>query len=175
VGAFASPNSDSAHSRSAKDILDMQDDPITNTADATAIIEQYRQIAQAAIADAEIWLHQGALSRAIPEVMPDAIMVVDTTGTIVSVNAKFELMFGYHRTEVVGQKPELVVPEGARARHVELRRKYSENPRIRDMSGEIKLRGRRKDGVEIDLLIKLGPVVIPSGTFTIAFIRKLQD
>jgi protein-histidine pros-kinase len=153
----------------------MPDDPIIQADDAKTIVEQYKRIAEAAIADAHSWLRQGALSRAIPDALPDAIMVVDMAGLIVSVNARFELMFGYHRSEVIGQTPEILIPAANRARHLELRREYSENPRIRDMSEGMKLRGLRKNGVEINVIIKLGPVVIPAGTYTIVVIRKIRD
>jgi PAS domain S-box-containing protein len=153
----------------------MTDNLQTPADGAEAVVEQFRKIADAAITDAETWLRDGALSRAIPEAMPDAIMVCDEAGAIVSVNAKFELMFGYHRSEVTGQLPEMLVPEAARVRHVEHRREYAENPRVRDMSEEMKLRGRRKNGVEFDALIKLGPVAIPAGIYTIVIIRKARD
>ncbi len=151
----------------------MSDDPQAD--DAKATVEQYRRIADAAITDAGAWLRQGALSRAIPEAMPDAIMVTDEAGVIVSVNAKFELMFGYHRSEVIGQLPEMLMPPAQRDRHVTHRRSYAEDPRVRDMSAKMQLRALRKNGVEFDALIKLGPVVIPGGIYTIVVIRKAQD
>src|SRR4051812_36789953 len=153
----------------------MDDDPNNTFDDAQAAVEQYRKIADAAITEAESWLRQGALSRAIPEAMPDAIMVTDESGVIVSVNGRFELMFGYHRSEVIGRMPEMLMPEAVRARHVEHRREYTGNPRIRDMSENLKLRGRRKNGAEFEAFIKLGPVIIPAGIYTIVIIRKLRD
>jgi PAS domain S-box-containing protein len=143
--------------------------------DANAVVEHYRRIADAAIADAGSWLRHGALSRAIPEAMPDAIMITDEAGIIVSVNAKFELMFGYHRSEVIGQLPEMLMPPNVRVRHVADRRAYAEEPRVRDMSEAQKLRGLRKNGIEFDIQIKLGPVVIPDGVFTVVIIRKTRD
>lgn len=151
----------------------MADD--SNSDEAKAAIEQYKRIADAAITDAGAWLRQGALSRAIPEAMPDAIMVTDEAGVIVSVNAKFELMFGYHRSEVVGQLPEMLMPASARECHVAHRRAYAEEPRIRDMSADLKLRGLRKNGIEFDVQIKLGPVVIPDGVYTVVIMRKTRD
>jgi PAS domain S-box-containing protein len=151
----------------------MADDPDLD--DATAVVEQCMRIADAAITDAGSWLRQGALSRAIPEAMPDAIMVTDEAGVIVSVNVKFELMFGYHRSEVIGQLPEMLMPVAARARHVAERRAYVEEPRVRDMSDNLKLRALRRNGNEFDVQIKLGPVVIPDGVYTIVIIRKARD
>ena len=143
--------------------------------EATGVVEQYRQIAGAAMADAETWLRQGALSRAIPEAMPDAILVADEQGKIISVNSQFELMFGYHRSEVIGQTPEMLLPEAVRARHVEHRRSYVENPRVREMGEDLMLLGRRKNGLEFRVQVKLGPVVIPAGVYTIVVIRRTKD
>jgi len=143
--------------------------------EAKDVVEQCRQIAGAAMADAETWLRQGALSRAIPEAMPDAILVVDEQGKIISTNSQFELMFGYHRSEIIGQAPEMLMPEAARARHVERRRDYADCPRIREMSSDRGLLARRKNGREFRVQIKLGPVVIPTGVYTVVVIRRMKD
>jgi PAS domain S-box-containing protein len=143
--------------------------------EARKVVEQYRQIAGAAMADAETWLRQGALSRAIPEAMPDAILVADDEGKIISVNSQFELMFGYHRSEVIGRTPEMLLPEAVRARHVEHRRGYVDNPRVREMGEDLTLLGRRKNGLEFRVQVKLGPVVIPTGVYTIVVIRRTKD
>jgi PAS domain S-box-containing protein len=139
------------------------------------VVAQYREIAAAAMTDAETWLRQGALSRAIPEAMPDAILVTDETGIIISVNSQFELMFGYHRSEVIGNTPEILLPEAARASHIEHRHRYVDNPRVRGLGENLKLLARRKNGVEFRVLVKLGPVVIPTGVYTIAVIRRVRE
>jgi PAS domain S-box-containing protein len=146
-----------------------------STADLNRAVKQYRQIADAAMSDAETWLQHESLSGAIFEAMPDAIVVVDAAGLIVSVNSQFELMFGYHRSEVMGFTPELLLPEGLRSIHVDQRRSYFDNPRVRDMGDAANLLGRRKNGVEMPLLIKLGPIVIPSGVYTIVCIRRMKE
>jgi PAS domain S-box-containing protein len=142
---------------------------------ASKVFAQYREIAAAAMTDAEGWLRQGALSRAIPEAMPDAIMVTDASGTIVLINTQFELMFGYHRSEVIGHTPEMLLPEAARDSHVAHRTAFVNDPRVRAMGEKLNLRGRRKNGVEFTVLIRLGPVVIPDGIFTIAVIRRRHE
>ncbi|HEY4044693.1 MAG TPA: PAS domain S-box protein [Rhodopila sp.] len=153
----------------------MPDDTMILAEDAKAIIERYRTLAEAAISDAESWLRHGALSRAISEAIPDAIIVTSQAGLIVWVNARFELMFGYHRSEITGQAPEVLVPEAVRPRHVMLRREYSEDPGVRDLTERMTFRAVRKNGAEINVMIRLGPVVIPDGIYTIAVIRKTRD
>jgi PAS domain S-box-containing protein len=151
------------------------DDPHPRTDAAMDTVAKYRQIAVAAMTDAESWLRQGALSRAIPEAMPDAVLVIDEAGIIILVNIQFELMFGYHRSEVIGKAPEMLLPDSARASHIRQRQAYVDDPRVRPMAENLKLRGRRKSGVEFRALVRLGPVVIPAGVYTIAVVRRVPE
>jgi PAS domain S-box-containing protein len=102
-------------------------------------------------------------------------LVADELGEIISVNSQFELMFGYHRSEVIGQLPEMLLPEVVRPRHVEHRRGYVENPRVRQMGGDRTRLGRRKNGLEFRVQVKFGPVVIPAGVYTIVVTRRTKD
>lgn len=137
-----------------------------------AAAELYREIAVAALDDATVSMRAGALARAIPEAMPDAVLAVSETGEIVSVNVQCELMFGYHRSELLGQTPEILMPEGVRERHVAHRARYAETPRVRDMGENLHLIARRKTGSEFAGPVRLGPVVIPEGIYTIVVIRR---
>jgi PAS domain S-box-containing protein len=154
--------------------MNTPDDPETSEGEPN-VVARYRQIATAAITDAETWLRQGTLSRAIPDAVPDAIFITDEAGIIILVNAQFELMFGYHRSEVIGNTPEMLLPETARARHIEQRRLYGEHPRDRNLGENLKLVGRRKNGMEFRALVKLGPVVIPAGIHTIVVVRRMLE
>jgi PAS domain-containing protein len=91
------------------------------------------EVLESAITATEAWLSQAALSRAIPEAMPDALLETDEAGLIVSVNLQFELMFGYHRSEVVGRAVEMLLPESVRDRHIKHRRAYVVSPNVREM------------------------------------------
>lgn len=148
-------------------------DPVDSINDETPdALTLYKQYAASMFADAETWLRDSELDRAISEAIPDALLIVDEAGLIVRVNHQFELMFGYPRGDVIGQPVEMLLPEQARARHVEQRRDFNDAPRIRDMSDRPILQGRKKNGELIALSIKLGPAVFQTGTFTIAVIRR---
>jgi PAS domain S-box-containing protein len=43
--------------------------------------------------------------------MPDAIVIVDPEGRIVGFNSMAQAMFGYDRTDVLGQPVELLMPD----------------------------------------------------------------
>jgi hypothetical protein len=58
---------------------------------------------------------------------------------------------------------------------VALRQEYVKDPHVRDLHELSTLRARRKNGLEFPVQVKLGPVVIPSGIFTIAIIRRGRE
>lgn len=145
---------------------------IPENKDELTEVDHYRDIATGALNDAEAWLREGALIRAIPEALPDAVLVSDNAGIVMMVNAQLELMFGYHRSDIIGQRVEMLLPADARAKHVQQRFAYSMNPRVRPLKENVHLRGLTKGGIEFGVLISLGPVVIPDGVFTIAVLRR---
>jgi PAS domain S-box-containing protein len=55
---------------------------------------------------------------ALLDAMPDAIVIVDPEGRIVGFNSMAQAMFGYDRTDVLGQSVELLMPDQFRGRHV---------------------------------------------------------
>src|ERR1022692_3487129 len=55
------------------------------------------------------------LSTDLLEALPDAIVAVDTDGTMVQVNSQAQELFGYAREELIGQKVEMRVPNSFRA------------------------------------------------------------
>jgi PAS domain S-box-containing protein len=105
---------------------------------------------------------------------PDAIVVVAAEdGAIRLVNSQAEFLTGYHRSELRGQKVEMLLPEMVRERHVtEHRKTFLSEPRARSMGREFDLRLRRKNGDEVGVDINLSPVVTIRGMFVIATIRR---
>lgn len=110
----------------------------------------------------------------ILETLPDALVVVGEHGEIILVNNQTELLTGYHRSELLGQKVELLVPEGARSRHIEHRAGYVADPRSRPMGIDLPLSVRHKTGREIPVRINLSPVVTSRGLFTSAILRRKE-
>lgn len=88
----------------------------------------------------------------------EAIVIVDEQGRIVRVNPAAERMFGYERSELLGQRIELLVPPEARQRHVHHRSRYVAEPRNRPMGRDMELRAVRKDGSEFPVEISLSYV-----------------
>lgn len=108
------------------------------------------------------------------EAVPDALVIVDEEGRIVDVNSRAENMFGYPRTELVGQPVEVLMPERFRRRHVGQRGQYGQRPHVRPMGLGLGLYGRAKDGREFPLEISLAPMQTPSGAVVVSAIRDVS-
>ncbi|GAB2883545.1 PAS domain S-box protein [Nocardioides pacificus] len=117
----------------------------------------------------------GSLFRGIVEAAPDAMVVVDRTGTIVLVNAQTEKIFGYARGELLGQRIEILVPRRAHEVHKEHRAAYVEHPDVRPMGITEELSAVRRDGSEFPVEISLAPVESSQGLLISAAVRDITE
>jgi PAS domain S-box-containing protein len=115
------------------------------------------------------------LSSNFLEAVPDAIVAVDSDGTIVQINSQTEELFGYTRDDLLGQKVEVLVPERHRPGHDEHRRGFGHAPKVRRMGAGLELFGRRRDGSEFPVEIMLSPVSIGNGNLVLSAIRDISD
>ena len=113
--------------------------------------------------------------RGFLESAPDAIIVVDTAGRIVLVNAQAELWFGYGREELMGRHIEVLVPPGVRGRHSDLRKGYAVHPHARPMGLGVALHAQRKDGSEFPVEISLSPLETAEGMLVTAIVRDISE
>jgi PAS domain S-box-containing protein len=104
---------------------------------------------------------------------PDALLVIDATGTIVLLNAQLETLFGYDQGELIGQPLEVLLPERLRTAHIAQRLHYLSAPRARPMGIGLNLVGRRKDGGEFPVDISLRPLLIGQVLHVMGAIRDM--
>jgi PAS domain S-box-containing protein len=113
------------------------------------------------------------LSGHLLDAVPDAMIAVESDGTIVQINSQAMEMFGYSRQELLGQKIEVLVPERYRQQHGGHRASFAQNPKVRRMGAGLELFGRRRDGAEFPVEISLSPVSIGNSTLVLSAIRDI--
>jgi PAS domain S-box-containing protein len=113
--------------------------------------------------------------RQLFDTAPDAMVIANAAGQIEFVNLQTEKVFGYSRSELVGQPIELLIPDRFRASHIQHRTRYVTNATFRPMGSGLQLHGRRKDGSEIAIEVSLSPLATPEGTVVSAAIRDITE
>ncbi len=113
--------------------------------------------------------------RSLLESAPDAMVIVDKAGQVVLVNSQAEKLFGYPRSELLGNSIEMLVPELSKGVHSGHRERYADHPRPRAMGAGLDLRARRKDGSEFPVEISLSPLETPEGLLVSSAIRDVTQ
>src|SRR6185503_8491417 len=109
------------------------------------------------------------------ESVPDAMVIIDETGSIVLVNAQSEKLFGYSRDELIGRPIEMLMPSRARHNHEEHRRRYAAAPSVRPMGAGSELLALHKNGLEFPVEISLSPLKTEKGSLFISSVRDVTE
>lgn len=109
------------------------------------------------------------------EAAPTGMLMMDSSGKIVMINSLIERLFGYDRSELIGQPVEILIPERLKAAHPRHRDRYFTAVSARPMGAGRDLHGRHKDGTEIPIEIGLNPVRTPAGTFVLSSVVDITE
>lgn len=113
--------------------------------------------------------------RRVVEYAPSAMVMINRSGNIVLVNAQAEQLFGFPRTDLIGQPIEMLVPERFRSDHTHYRGGFFNAPQARPMGIGRDLFARRADGSEFPVEIGLNPMETDEGFMVLASIVDITE
>jgi len=92
------------------------------------------------------------------EAVPDALVGMDQKGVIRFVNRQTESLFGFDRTQLIGEPVETLVPEPLWQIYAQHRDDYFTDPRTRSSGLELELSGRHRDGADFPINVTLAHI-----------------
>ncbi len=111
--------------------------------------------------------------RSILATVPDAMVVIDDRGRILSFSAAAEQMFGYSEADVIGENVSLLMPSPDRERHDSYIERYRQTGEKRILGVGRVMTARRRDGSTFPIELAVGEADTPDGRIFTGFIRDL--
>jgi PAS domain S-box-containing protein len=111
--------------------------------------------------------------RGLIESAPDAIIAADPAGRILRVNSEAERLFGFDRLRLVGADVELLIPEGDRPKLRAALESFVAHPQVRTIEGE--LFGRRADGTEFPVEVRVSSLESEDGLLIVGIVRNITE
>lgn len=113
--------------------------------------------------------------RSILDTVPDATVVIEKDGTIVTFNAAAVRQFGYTEAEAIGQNVRMLMPEPYRSEHDGYISRYLETHQKRIIGINRVVVGRRKDGTIFPMKLVVGEMKSGDKTYFTGFIHDLTE
>ncbi len=119
-------------------------------------------------------LHGDITIRTLLESLAEGVVVIDTSGRIISINQRMEKMFGYERGEIQGMDLGIFIPDRLKEAHAKHIKAYFDQPRIRPMGINLELTGKKKNGSEIPIEVSLSTLDVETGKLAFGFISDIS-
>jgi len=113
--------------------------------------------------------------RSILETVPDAMVVIDETGRIISFSKAAERLFGFAEAELVGENVSTLMPSPDRERHDSYLQRYLKTGEKRIIGIGRLVTGRRRDGTTFPMELAVGEAKIGDERVFTGFIRDLTE
>jgi len=118
---------------------------------------------------------QEAHLRSILETVPDAMVVIDERGRILSFSAAAERMFGYAEDDIMGENVSVLMPSPDRERHDGYLERYLSTGERRIIGIGRVLTARHRDGASFPIELSVGEAKIGKDRVFTGFIRDLTE
>ena len=113
--------------------------------------------------------------RSILETAPDAIVVIDVKGRMLSFSASAERMFGYREEEVLGENVSILMPSPDREKHDSYLERYMDTGERRIIGIGRVLTARHRDGATFPIELSVGEARIGDERVFTGFVRDLTE
>ena len=113
-----------------------------------------------------------ARTRAVLHTMADAVILIDSRGSVLLANYAITPLFGYEPEEIIGRNVSMLMPEPERSRHDGYLARYRATLQHRIIGRRLEVSGQRKDGTTFPLELAVNELVDDAG---ITFIGVLRD
>ena len=111
----------------------------------------------------------------VVEAEPNAMVLVGPDGLMTLVNTQAEKLFGYSRSQLLGQPVEMLLPERLRIDHRRHRSEFNGAWVARDAGEQKDLYALRSDGVEVPVEIGLNPIHTEEGRSVLASVVDITE
>ncbi len=113
--------------------------------------------------------------RGLLESAADAIVIVDEQHRVALINARAEDLFGYRRTELLGQPIETLMPERSRQKYLAQLSAFVADPSAAPRGCMIDLDGVGKDGGEFPIEVSLAALKTEGGILVSNAVRDITE
>ena len=124
------------------------------------------------LADHEL---ESAHLRSILDTVPDAMVVIDDSGRIMSFSKAAERLFGYAESELIGENVSALMPSPDRERHDGYLQRYLKTGEKRIIGIGRLVTARRRDGSTFPMELSVGEARIAEQRVFTGFIRDLTE
>jgi two-component system, LuxR family, sensor kinase FixL len=118
---------------------------------------------------------QAAHLKSVLDTAPDATIVSDPDGTIVSFNAAAVRQFGYSADEAIGQNLRILMPEPYQSEHDGYIERYQRTGERRIIGIDRVVVGKRRDGSTFPMKLAVGETRSEGKRYFTGFIRDLTE
>ncbi len=113
--------------------------------------------------------------QSILDTVPDAMIVIDTSGIIQSFSSAAERLFGYSAGEIIGQNIKVLMPSPYRENHDGFIKRYLDTGERRIIGVGRIVVGERRDGSTLPIELSVGEMKSANRRFFTGFIRDLTE
>ena len=113
--------------------------------------------------------------RSILATVPDAMVVIDETGHMLSFSAAAERMFGYSEAEMLGENVSILMPSPDRERHDSYLENYARTGQRKIIGVGRVLTARHREGYTFPIELSVGEAEVDGERIFTGFIRDLTE